>query len=83
MAHIVSIPMTPEQFLKAQVALNSAAGVSHTGDDKSGTVHSKDIDFSYTFDGSSLAMDITARHSLKAKIASDSQIAEHVKEMLA
>lgn len=83
MAHIISFPMTPEQYGKAQIALDSTPGVSHTGDDKSGTVHSPQLDFNYTFDGSKFSMDITGRHGLEAKIAPDSKILERVEAMLA
>lgn len=83
MAHIISFPMTPEQYGKAQIALDATPGVSHTGDDKSGTVHSHDIDFDYTFDGADFSMDITARHTMEAKIAPDSAILSRVKKMLA
>lgn len=82
MAHLITIPLTPDQFEKAQLALD--AGVpSHVADQTSGTVTSHDIDFNYTYDGATLTMDITARHTMKAKIASDGQIRSHIEEMLA
>lgn len=83
MAHIISFPMTPEQFVKAQTDLDTATGVTHTGDDKSGTVHSPQLDFDYTFDGNTFSMDITGRHGLEANIAPDSKILERVEAMLA
>lgn len=81
MDHIISIPLSPEMFLKAQIALDDTAGVTHTGDDKAGTVVSHDLDFSYTYDGATLAMTITGRHTLKAKLASDEQIKAHIQAM--
>lgn len=83
MAHIISFPMTPEQLVKAQKALDSAPGVTHTGDDKSGAVKSPQLDFDYTFDGKTFSMDITGRHGLEAKIAPDSKILSKVEAMLA
>jgi hypothetical protein len=82
MAHIITIPITPAEFEKAQIALDSKAGTSHVADEASGTVHSHDIDFNYTYDGATLTMDITARHTLKAKIADDDAIRDRVKEEL-
>lgn len=83
MPHIITIPLDPDQFEKAQLALDAQAGASHVADQKSGSVKNHDIDFNYTYDGATLTMDITERHTLKAKIASDEQIKEHIVEMLA
>lgn len=83
MAHIITIPMTQDQFEKAQITLDAVVGASHVADQRSGHVNSHDIDFDYTYDGATLTMDITARHTLKAKIASDDQIKQHLEEMLA
>lgn len=80
MAHLITISMTPAQFEKAQIALDGST--DHVGDEHSGTVHSKQIDFDYTWDGSTLTMDIIARHGLEAKIASDDQIKAHIEAML-
>jgi len=82
MSMTITISMTPAEFDKAQIALDSAAGVSHTGDEKSGTVHSPQLDFNYTFDGANFAMDITGRHGLETKIASADQIKARIKKLL-
>jgi len=74
MADIITIPMALAEFDKVQTDLDPT---------KTGVVHSKQIDFSYTFDGSNLDIDITARHTLAAKIASDALIKSHLEDLLA
>lgn len=82
MADVITIPLTPAQFIKAQCALDVAPGVSHTGDDHGGTVHTADLDFSYTYDEVSFYLTPTAKRGL-ARFASDAAIKSHIEALLA
>lgn len=82
MADIITIPLTPEQFLKAQTALDNTAGVSHTGDGHVGSVHTPELYFSYAYDGTTFSLTPIAKHGL-AKFASDAAIKAHIEALLA
>lgn len=80
MADVIQFPMTPEQFVKAQKALD--ATTTHAGDSNSGSVVTSQLSFDYDYDGTNLSMTITAKHGI-AKFASDNAIKSHIAEMLA
>jgi hypothetical protein len=81
---MIQIPMTPEVFAKAK-GLLAAPGTdirsfSESGP-QSGSFATAEVAFTYSYDGATLHLVVTAKHGL-AKIASEDTIKSRLVELL-
>lgn len=76
--------LTPQQFAALGNKLGSTPGVQlRPANLLSGSISTSDVTLAYSYDGSAvLSVDVTAKHSLKAKLASDAQIQERIAALL-
>ena len=81
----MQIKITPAQFATLEAKLNDTEGVMFAQSSTFvGSIVTKDVTLSYDYDGAeTLEIDVTARHSFEARIASEAQIEERINEMIA
>lgn len=83
---MIQIPLTPDLFGKVATSLPNLPGITKfsPASPTTGSVQTKQLDFNYSYDGwAMLTITPTAKHSLKAKLASDAQIQEYFEHLLA
>lgn len=81
---MIQISLTPEQFAKARAAiLTSSKVLQHTeATETDGSFATSQIALDYSYAAGVLTLDVTAKHGMAARMASEEQIKEHVMDML-
>lgn len=81
----MQIMLTPAQFSALEEKLSVQQGVKvEPTSETAGTVTTSDVTLSYLYDGTaSLDVEVTAKRSFKAKLASESMIEGKIREMFA
>ena len=81
----MTLTLTPEQFAKAVIAIQTSKEVSaHTETANAGTVTAHGVSFSYQYDGAqNLSFQVTEKHGILAEHAPESVIDNHVKSFFA
>jgi hypothetical protein len=81
----MKIAVTPAQFTTLQAKLQSESGVTVTPiTPMTGAITTSDVTLSYAYDGTdSVDVEVTAKHSFKAKLASESQIESRINALFA
>ena len=82
--HAMTFPVTPPQFFNLTKNLCNVPGVQvRMSNLLSGSISNSDVTLSYAYDGMAvLTVDVTAKHSFKAKLASDSEIQQKIQALL-
>jgi len=80
----MTFPMTPQQFSSLGNTLANNPGVQlRPANQLSGTISTSDVTLAYSYDKTAaLTVDITAKHSWKAKLASTEQIEQRISNLL-